>query len=728
MTQLSDKTTQYIQALMIPPKKNTILLYEAFNEGRLAASNSSFPMLFSHAKQFLFATIVLGDGGHNSYYSVDTEIVNGTYSFIWKLKNEVDTDLKSYTVDPVTGKIGALMTGSTVKNYIVKNRSWYTESMSVNVGEGIWPTVYAAASTGEPVTSYSMPIQETVNGTTRKIGIVKNNVWLSQLDMFMKQLELVGDGYALILENNGNIIASSSKVSSNQRNSTRSTVYNINNEGITSMATKIKSVLGTGTFKTLTVQTIRIYAGGERLIVRLIPYSLDNLSWTVLLVFKEADLYRSSNIASYATIGVTIIILSIGIITALLNGFLVTKPLINLVREFKKIASMDLEDVQILNSSFTEISIIYSAMDEMTTWLKEFRAFLPESILVKTESELAHLKKDNDTSSSSHSYTHSTESSELGLEFGRRNKFKVGLSGRVGTVLVIAINNVEQFYSLPPNDIVQAYSKLVSQVSAVVNQTHGIMQIVPQNLGIWVYYDRGQQEVNAVQSAMTILQYTEQLSNQLVLEGYPPLKVSCGVHTAPILSGNLAFGHAKVFTLVGTLLSQAEQLQQYCQRMDLKIVIDEVTWNKCRGRFKARAVDIFRINDEDVPIYEILEKDESHADDWVNEIDRKGSNLPSDLNNYSTAIHLVSSSRMFEAKEVFDNYLIQHPTDKPTKSWIQLIQKLENEEELVNVPITYYSKPKLVFSKIINTQEVYLEHYLSIPYYVMEIHILSPQY
>jgi ankyrin repeat protein len=702
MTQVTDKTVQFMDSILLPPRRNVHLLANMFHRGKLKADRSSLPDLLNHAKEFNFASVMMGHGGHNNYYAVDlVSTINGTSTFIYREKTDNTTDLASYQLNAETETVGPIIPSETVKNYQLGVKDFYKQGMTANVGEGKWVDVFLAGTSKQLTILYTSPVQELVNGTMQKVGFVKNNVWIAQLDEYVDGLELVGNGYTIVIESNGNILATSRKLQLLTNTTTRANIFTVDDTEVTEMATLLKKKLG-GTLVATKEQTLKLNRQGRNFIVRTIPYNLDNLRWSVLLVFYDSDLNRTSNIATYVTIGVTVFILLVGIISASLNGYLMTKPLIHLVNEFKKIANMDLNEVKASDSVFTEISTIFRAMDDMTTWLKEFRAFLPESILVKTETDQVK-KKLKDDSSSSHS--HSTDSSEHSTEYGKRNKFKVGLSGRVGTVLVVGINQIDGFYSLPPTDIVQAYSKFVTQVSTIVNQTHGIMQVLPQNLGLWVYWDRGQQEVNAVQTALNIIQYTEQLSSQLTLEGYPPLKVSCGVYTSPILSGNLGFANMKMFTLVGSLLTHAEQLQVYCQQMKLKIVCDEVTWRKCSGKFKARSVDILQIENQKVIIYEVIEKDDQ-ADDWANELNRKDVSM--DAVQYNQALSLISSARVLEAKDIFDKYLEGHPNDTTTKNWLRLIQKLE-EANLVDTPINYVCSPKFVFSKQVNGKGVVFE-------------------
>jgi ankyrin repeat protein/class 3 adenylate cyclase len=702
MNEVSQKVVYFIDKTMMPSMSGMNLLKDFYQSGILEADDSARLTLFNMAKQYQSLAIGIGEAGRNNYHSVETYVNGGAYlSYSWQSLGDNDAGaFKSFNLNNQTGAIASSAGG--LSNFFVKTRSWYTEAINNPIGVGLWePIFWSSAYTGFAAV-YAVPIGR--NGT--KEGVVKTNVALTKLVSYMMEVELLGRGYVHIVEGNGNLIASSLDLSALLTLQTRTSIYNVTDLNTGSVAKEIRKRLGTGTLTVQTEKNLKISAEGSRYQATIVPYKIDNLQWTVMVILYDSDLYSSLYVAIYVSICIAVIVLLVGVTMALLSGYIMTQPLMNLMREFKKVANMDLDNVNKLNSSFTEVAQIYKALEDMTTWLREFRAFLPESVLkasnINLEKKTQHgsstdVKKQDDSSTISGS---TSSSGAASITFSRRNKFKLGLAGKVATVLVIGIEDVDQFYSLPPVDLVHAYSLLFKQVSSIVGHTKGIIQVLPQSLSMWVYYDGNGQESRAVQAALEIIEYTKQLSQQLVKEQYPPLNVSCGIHTSHVLAGNMGVSNQKLFTVVGSLLKRTEQLQAYASQAQLRLVATENTFNKCSQKFIGRPVDIIRIEDnENIPIYEICKGVDTKADDWVNEID-SNKKAPTDLDSYIHAYTLLTSySNSTKAKQLFGEYLTKHPKDVPTQDWLQLIERIEENELLASASLQYHSSNVIAVKK-----------------------------
>jgi hypothetical protein len=531
---------------------------------------------------------------------------------------------------------------------------------------------------------YAKALYENINGTKTKVGVGKSNLSLRDFDGYLQQINMPGDGFSLVVELDGKIIATSAVSPDTQVSSERQSAFNVKYRSIGKLTKQLVHYLGS-----LNVQkSVTVYTTLERkkVIVSLTPFKYDNIQWTLIVVVIESEIINSIFVTTYITIGVTIAIIVLGMLTSVLSGHIITRPFMKLKKEFQKIARLDFDSVQPLNSVVPELSHIYRVFNYMVVWLKEFRVFVPDAVLEEHASSLADstytIRRKTTSFMKSPLKTNQVtdESVQSGEEDYFRSKLDLGLSLRSVTIAYIEVDNNEP-------DIVKSCRYVVQAISDIAHRYKGKIQLYhPFRMAItWnsVTSCRDHQ-FKACSAMMEIVKNFEKLeSNYTVYIGIATGEAQCGICGTET---------QRIVTTFGDCEQRASEYKMEAIRRNCRIVADKATVfaDKVATEFIYRPISgIIRIKDKIEVQFELISKKLRETMEWMYELEHaKVNDRYLEFNSaVSLIIDVVDKGDKSQASTALQNALIllrtfsASATDESdldlTHQYIRIAQQLE---------------------------------------------------
>jgi methyl-accepting chemotaxis protein len=220
-------------------------------------------------------------------------------------------------------------------------RPWYTDAMAKNGQVILTPPYEDSAEKGKFVVTYA---KQVIGEDNSIVGVIGIDVTLKALSEEVTKVKLGETGYALMLDNTGNVIASG-----------RKDIIGVGPDKQPWL--KDVMALGNGEYKTVKIEGVsnRIQKGMNK-----------NTGWNVAIVVPEKELFAESRTTMNIMIGVAAVILLLAILIGVLFSRTLSRPIGEFVKNIKKLQDGDFtEKVQFENHSNYEISTIAVSTNKM---------------------------------------------------------------------------------------------------------------------------------------------------------------------------------------------------------------------------------------------------------------------------------------------------------------------------------------------------------------------------
>lgn len=168
-------------------------------------------------------------------------------------------------------------------------------------------------------------------------------------------------------------------------------------------------------------------------------------------------------------------------------------------------------------------------------------------------------------------------------------------------------------------------------------------------------FSTGQDEDNAVKSAIDMRMALKEFNNKRQREQKEPINIGIGISTDEVLVGNIGSMKRMDYTVIGDGVNLASRLEGANKHYMTNILISEFTFNRLKGRFIYREVDSIKVKGKTKPvkIYEILDYHDEKSFPRLNEV----------LNIFQKGIGLYRQGTWDEAIKMFTEALRLNPTD-----------------------------------------------------------------
>ncbi len=232
----------------------------------------------------------------------------------------------------------------------------------------------------------------------------------------------------------------------------------------------------------------------------------------------------------------------------------ITKPIIQLANATKDVAQGRLEDVKLSLPPLKhndEIAVLCHSFDEMVKGL------------IEREKVKGVLNK--------------VVSNEIAQEILKGSVHLGGEEKKV-TVLFADIRDFTKItQSMQPQAVIYLLNTCMTKISQVIDKNHGVIDKYVGDEAMALFgapVTHGEDAFNAILSAWQILQAIREWNMSRTAQGEPAIEIGVGVHTGPMLAGNMGAENRLNYTVIGSHVNLAARLCSAAKRMEILISQD----------------------------------------------------------------------------------------------------------------------------------------------------------
>ncbi len=502
-------------------------------------------------------------------------------------------------------------------DYAVTDQEWYRTSMQTDEPRWFDVTVHPVGL--RPSITYAGPIDV----YQKRQGVLAVIIEYTRLAQFLSQLSVGKSGAAFILGRDGTTIASPDP-DADEVNMQRSDqpLLPIAHGAIKQAGSSYDSD------KKIAYQ-VRLVAAGNAYAVNLTPLTFPG--WTLATVIPEAEfLGPIETTIRHLLIGLAILILAAGILSAWLARWVIATPLITVVNELKHVEHFELDQVRRHPSRLAELENLSSAIADMAGGLAAFRKYIPADLVKMLVSE--------------------------GVEP------RPGGSIRTLTVLFADIAGFTGLSERLGDRIIPLLSSYLDTMSREVS-THG--GTIDKFIGDAVMAFWGAPATNAdhaVDACRAALACQRALrTSGLTDDGGRPLKVRIGVNSGQMLVGNIGSEFRLNYTVIGDAVNVASRLEGANKEYGTEIIIGEETRRLAGESIQVRELDRLLVYGRagGIAIYELLDMAE------------RGAMLPAWVALYNSGLAAYRTRNFAGAIRFFQQVLNARASDQPARVMLE---------------------------------------------------------
>ena len=173
----------------------------------------------------------------------------------------------------------------------------------------------------------------------------------------------------------------------------------------------------------------------------------------------------------------------------------------------------------------------------------------------------------------------------------------------------------------------------------------------------------------AVRTAIAMLTTLAKWNQQRAGEGKLPVNIGIGLNTDRVVSGNIGSQKRMDFTIIGDGVNLAARLESACKQYGAKLLISEFTFQKLRGTYRTREIDLAVVKGKTKPVA-VVEVLDFHTEETF-------PNIVSVLSLFKDGLATYRARRWEEATRLFREALELNPDDKPSLIHIERSQYLK---------------------------------------------------
>eukprot|EP01065_Artemidia_motanka_P004988 TRINITY_DN1236_c4_g1_i1.p1 TRINITY_DN1236_c4_g1~~TRINITY_DN1236_c4_g1_i1.p1 ORF type:complete len:2217 (+),score=455.34 TRINITY_DN1236_c4_g1_i1:651-6653(+) len=372
--------------------------------------------------------------------------------------------------------------------------------------------------------------------------------------------------------------------------------------------------------------------------------TIDNATVKVRAMVKDENEKVEEDTVTGFTIMIAVVVSVAAVLVAVAVVFtlLIARPLRELEDDMIQVAGMRLDGLPDRPLSFmTEVNDMQRSFGAMISNLKEFRNYMPQSILLdESGSEEEQPSNPSDPRSSESKVPTSKGSrlsrSTLASKASKvveelRNRVTEGVTRRQVSVIVV---NVRDFHSTQKADLATLHTKFVENAMETFSRSKGVPETF---LG-----DRMCCAFNSVRQAGThrILVCESYFRLQHTLQSVQ-LEISGGAASETASFGNFGCAGMKKFTVFGTVVPFVFAIERLSRDMGTMLLTDKRIASAASGSFLMRIVDVVVLPKHSLKnseITEFLEPVQASEDEWMYQLQEAQNNPCSAWNCWAAAV------------------------------------------------------------------------------------------
>eukprot|EP01061_Rhynchopus_euleeides_P017611 TRINITY_DN29231_c0_g1_i1.p1 TRINITY_DN29231_c0_g1~~TRINITY_DN29231_c0_g1_i1.p1 ORF type:complete len:1583 (+),score=413.28 TRINITY_DN29231_c0_g1_i1:72-4820(+) len=373
------------------------------------------------------------------------------------------------------------------------------------------------------------------------------------------------------------------------------------------------------------------------------------IDWRVSVMIPRADIMRqvdANNAATQSSLAVraenlrkklrqessetALIICAIALLSVFI--FLVfndalTKPFARVAVVMADAAVMQVDEIPNETSIILELHAMQRAMVLMLKNLKEYRSYMPQSVLADTEDEgSTHTASDQGTETKSASKSHRSTTSRQSKATTRVDDIATKRAGmalslakkRVSFTVMNMCDWQKRVSSLSTKETLALHSVVLQTIIGVCRLQKGISEVFSGDRFLSSFNGAKNNPLHrcaATEVALSSIESVKEFS----------IGLSCSVVTGEVRAGNMGCEDMKRYSFVGPVLTWAYALERYARFMDIPVVCDRFLALEIQTSFKMRLIGSAnfpkRCADE-IRLHEVQEAvQEGSNDEWMYQLE-----------------------------------------------------------------------------------------------------------
>jgi adenylate cyclase len=535
------------------------------------------------------------------------------------VKGEIKRRVDTYQV--VVGDIEFEKRRFEDTNYVVTDQEWYRKSTESE--EPGWFEVTDLPVGRRPSIAYAGP----VDVYQKRQGVLAVIIENTRLAQFLSQLSVGKTGAAFILGRNGKVVAAPDPDADEVKMQRADQPLLPIAQGAMKEAGSSYNSAGK------TARPVRFVAGESAYAVTLTP--LDFPGWTLATVIPEAEfLGPIETTIRYLFIGLAILIIGAGILSAWLARRIIAAPLLTVVDEIKRVERFELDQVRRHPSHVTELENLSSAIADMAGGLAAFRKYIPADLV--------------------------------------RMLLREGVEPRPGgsiRTLTVMFTDIAGFTGLSErmgDRIIPLLSGYLDIMSRQVNANGGTIDkfIGDAVMAFWgAPLSNADHAVDACRAALACQRSLQ--ASGLADDTGRPLKTRIGINSGDMLVGNIGSEFRLNYTVIGDAVNVASRLEGANKEYGTEIIIGEETRCLAGDRIHVRELDRLMVYGRvgRLAIYELLD------------VAEPGAKPPSWVELYDSGLAAYRARDFDAAVMFFQKLLAVRPNDAPARIMLERCQK-----------------------------------------------------
>jgi adenylate cyclase len=374
---------------------------------------------------------------------------------------------------------------------------------------------------------------------------------------------------------------------------------------------------------------VRLVTASSAYAVSLTPLAFPG--WTLATVIPEAEfLGPIERTIRQLLIGLAILILAAGMVSAWLARRVIATPLITVVDELKHVARFDLEKVRRHASRLIEIENLSNAIADMAGGLAAFRKYIPADLVKTLVSEGVEPRPGGSIRN-------------LTVMFADIAGF-TGLSERLGDQIIPLLSSY-----------LDTMSREVSGHGGTIDKFIG-----DAVMAFWgAPAANADHAVDACRAALACQRALR--TSGLKDDSGRPLRVRIGVNSGDMLVGNIGSEFRLNYTVIGDAVNIASRLEGANKEYGTEIIIGEETRRLAGDRVHARELDRLTVYGRagGIAIYELLD------------VAERGAVAPAWVALYESGLAAYRSRNFMDATSFFQQVLGARAADQPARMMLE---------------------------------------------------------
>lgn len=477
-------------------------------------------------------------------------------------------------------RVSRTVTKRETNDYFAPDREWYRAALAAP-GRHVWTEIYIFAASQRPGLNAAITLER--KGSGALVGVLSVAIELERISRYLAGLSSLRSGAAFLVDRQGRLVAfpDAAEVTRPAAGSGEPELRPLAESRHPLLALAARGIAAEGIdFAALSEarQVVATDASGARHFLTLAPASRQG--WVVGTVIPEAD-FTAAIRENFARLGLAMggALIFIGLAALLISRRLLVQPLSALAAETEKVARFDLDAVQPVESSLTEVAALSEAIGRMSRGLGSFRRYIP--------TDLVRALHDRDVVA------------ELG---GQR---------RTMTIMFMDLEGFTTISERLGHRVAPLLGEYFGAMSAAIQRHRGTIDkfIGDGVMAFWgaPTYDEDH-PLHACRAALDCQAEMDRLRKDWTARGLPAPRLRIGLTTGRVVVGNFGSEERLNYTVIGDPVNLAARLEGMNRDYGTGILISKECRELVKYDMLARRIDTAKVKGKDEPtvLYELL--------------------------------------------------------------------------------------------------------------------------